>query len=402
LRSVVALEILPRRGPRRVLVVDDPLRAGAFDPSVVSALRALVEVAGPLLAARVESRRARARERRAEQHSATVEADLARLRAETNEGEATDPFASFVHADAITARLIDETRRLAASELPLLVVGESGVGKDLLARAIHRASARRHEPFVAERAGALRGPLADAALFGHTRGAFTGAEGARKGLFELANGGTLFLDGVEDLPLEAQAKLLRILVEGEVRPLGASRARRVEVRLIAATRLAPEDAIAAGLLREDFYYRVAGAVLRVPPLRDRPTDLDVLVDRLLARSGRGVRLSSRARDALRARRWPGNVRELEHTLTEALLRVDGDVLDVAALAGDTLSAPPEEPSSLHALRGALTREVVLETLERHRGNRTHTARALGLSRFGLQKILKRILPQPADVARRAK
>ncbi len=405
LRSVVAIEILPRSAQRarRVLVVDDPLRAEAFDPSVVSALRALVDVAGPLLAARLEVRRARARERKAERRGATAEADAQRLRAQIGD-EAVDAFASFVHVDPATVQLVDEARRLASSDLPLLIVGESGVGKDLLARAIHRASPRRHEPFVAERGGALAGALSDAALFGHTRGAFTGAEGARKGLFELAHGGTLFLDGIEDLAPETQAKLLRILVDGEVRPLGASRARRIDVRVIATTRLSPHEAIERGVLREDFYYRVAGAVLSVPALRDRPLDLERLVDRTLARTGREIRVSSRAREALRARRWPGNVRELEHALTEAILRIDDDVLDVPALVGDELAgSPTTELPSLHAQRGALTRELVLETLDRHHGNRTHTAKALGLSRFGLQKILRRLLPQvPDDPPRRAK
>jgi transcriptional regulator with PAS, ATPase and Fis domain len=374
-----------------VLVVDDPLRAGAFDAGVVSGMRALTDVAGPLLAARAEARRARRRERRAERREAALEADARRQRT-SDEAERSDPFASFVHAEPSTARLVEEARHLAASELPLLLVGESGVGKDLLARAIHRASPRRHEPFVAERGGGLVGSLSDATLFGHVRGAFTGAESARKGLFELADGGTLLLDGIEDLPLDVQAKLLRILVEGEVRPLGAGRSRRVDVRVLATTRHPPLDAIARGVLREDFYYRVAGAVLVLPPLRERPRDLDALVHRTLARAGREISLSSRARDAIHARRWPGNVRELEHALVEALLRTTGSVLELGALRPEPASpeAAAERPRpSLHEQRGALTRELVLATLEAHRGNRTHAARALGVSRFGLQKMLRR-------------
>jgi DNA-binding NtrC family response regulator len=396
LRSVLAVELTPRlpgAGPR-VLVVDDPLRAGAFDAGVVSGMRALTDVAGPLLAARAEARRARRRERRAEKREAALEADARRHRASDDaEDAAIDPFASFVHAEASTARLVEEARRLASSELPLLLVGESGVGKDLLARAIHRASPRRHEPLVSERGGELAGSLSDATLFGHVRGAFTGAESARKGLFELADGGTLLLDGIEDIPLEVQAKLLRILVEGEVRPLGASRGRRVDVRVLATTRHAPHESIARGALREDFYYRVAGAVLVLPPLRERPRDLDALLTRALARAGRDIALSSRARDALHARRWPGNVRELDHALTEALLRTTGAVLDLASLtadAGAASSAARERAvASLHEQRGALTRELVLATLEAHHGNRTHAARALGVSRFGLQKMLRR-------------
>lgn len=409
LRSVLAVELTPRIGGAgpRVLVVDDPLRAGAFDAGVVSGVRALTDVAGPLLAARAEARRARRRERRAERREAALEADARRHRAgDEIEGTGIDPFTSFVHAEPSTARLVEEARRLAASELPLLLVGETGVGKDLLARAIHRASPRRHEPFVSERGGELAGSLSDAVLFGHVRGAFTGAQSARKGLFELADGGTLLLDGIEDIPLEVQAKLLRILVEGEVRPLGGSRPRRIDVRVLATTRRSPHDSIARGVLREDLYYRVAGAVLALPPLRERPGDLDALLTRALARAGREVVLSSRARDALRARRWPGNVRELEHALTEALLRMSGPVLDLAALGSDEPSASADAAreragASLHEQRGALTRELVQATLEAHHGNRTHTARALGVSRFGLQKMLRRfaaeaLRPGPHD------
>ncbi|MFO0712334.1 MAG: sigma 54-interacting transcriptional regulator [Sandaracinus sp.] len=405
LRSVLAVELAPRPvGKRpRVLVVDDPLRAGAFDGSVVRAMRALAEIAAPLIAARRDARRARARERKAERRELSLEADVRRR--EDLVDAPLDPFASIVHADPATARSIEEARRLASSDLPLLLVGETGVGKDLLARAIHRASPRRHEPFVAERGAALGGPLADATIFGHARGAFTGAEAARKGLFELAHGGTLYLDGIEDLTLETQARLLRILVEGEVRPLGASRARRIDVRIVAAMRTSPAEALAAGTLREDFYYRVAGAVLAVPPLRDRPRDLDALIDHLLARSGRDLRLTTRAREALHARRWPGNVRELEHTLADALVRAEGTVLDLSSLAPSAIAPDPPAGApthSLHERRGALTRELVLATLEAHGGNRTHAARALGISRFGLQKMLRRLAAHPSEGAQRPK
>jgi DNA-binding NtrC family response regulator/energy-coupling factor transporter ATP-binding protein EcfA2 len=395
LRSVLALELAARpagAGPR-VLVVDDPLRPAAFDARVVETLRAVTDIAGPLIAARLDSRRARQRERRAERREAELEAEARRWReaTETEWRAGADPFATFAHAEPATAKGIDEARRLAASELPILIVGESGVGKSLLARAIHRASARRHETYLAVRGGELASSLADAMIFGHVRGAFTGAEGSRQGIFELAHRGTLLLEGIEDIPLEAQAKLLRILVDGAVRPLGANRLRRADVRVLATTRLPPSELLANGSLRHDFYFRVAGAVLGIPPLRERPLDVDAVVARVLARSGRHVELSARARDALHARRWPGNVRELEHVLTEALLRVSGRTLDLAALRPEPAQAGAKpEPASLHEQRGALTREVVLATLEAHDGNRTHAARALGVSRYGLQKILRRL------------
>ena len=154
-------------------------------------------------------------------------------------------------------------------------------------------------------------------------------------------------------------------------------------------RTPPAEAIASGALREDLHYRLAGAILLVPPLRERPEDLDALVERALARSGRAVRLTARAHDALRARRWPGNVRELEHVLALALLASSAPSLDLDDLGAAERPSEPAAPS-LHARRDALTREVVLATLEAHHGNRTHAARALGVSRFGLQKILRRL------------
>ncbi len=388
LRSVLAIELGPRpknAGPR-VLVVDDPLRPDAFDPAIVGALRSIAEVAGPLLLALLEDERRRqpagSALGRGREDGASPEDEL-------------DPFATFVHEEPSSRRLVTDARRLSASDLPILLVGETGVGKDLLARAIHRASSRRHAPFVAERGANLSGSLADALIFGHVRGAFSGAEEAREGIFALANGGTLYLDGIDEIPIEIQAKLLRVLVEGEVRPVGSSRVRRLDVRVIASMRTSPSDALDRGLLREDFYYRVAGARLTIAPLRERPRDLDALIDRVIAQRP-GARLSARAREALRARAWPGNARELEHTLGLALLSASGRELDVEAL--ERIAPRPDlarrdrasPERSLHAQRRELTRELVLRTLERHGGNRTHAARALGLSRYGLQKILRRL------------
>jgi transcriptional regulator with GAF, ATPase, and Fis domain len=395
LRSVVAVRLPSGIGTRPPFAVlaDDRLRAEAFDAETVDALRTVADVAGPLLSALVEARRARRGEREAERHTRSLEAESLRQREALRSLGAGDAFASFVHASPRTARLVSDARRLAGASLSILLVGPSGVGKDLLARGIHHASDRRDHPFVAEAGAALSGTLLESTLFGHVRGAFTGADRSRKGLFELADGGTLFLDGLEDVPLDVQAKLLRVLVEGRVRPLGSDRARAVDVRVLCAVRRPPETLLAEGTLREDLYYRLAGATLVLPPLAERPEDLDAIAARVLGRTSPPARLSVSARHALHAHRWPGNVRELEHTLARAALAAAGELILPEHL--DLPRAPAETPHDLHARRGALTRELVLAALARHGGNRTHAARALGISRFGLQKILRRLGDQPA-------
>jgi transcriptional regulator with GAF, ATPase, and Fis domain len=400
LRSVIAVRLAAGLGSHAplILVADDRLRSDAFGPTIVEALRTVADVAGPLAAALAEARRARRGEREATRREESLAEEAQRQRETLRSlGAGDDPFADFVHVSPSSSRLVDEARHLAGSSLSLLLVGESGSGKDLLARAIHRASERRHEPFVAETGASLSGPLVESMLFGHARGAFTGADRARKGLFELAHRGTLFLDGVEDLSLEVQAKLLRALVERRIRPLGGDRAREVDVRVLAAMRRAPEEALAAGILREDLHYRLAGAILRVPPLRERPEDLDAIIERRLAREGLRARLSPAARAALHAHGWPGNVRELEHELARARLVASGPTIQVADLtiptAGPALelaATAATDAATLHARRGELTRELVQAALASHGGNRTHAARALGISRFGLQKILRRL------------
>ena len=235
-------------------------------------------------------------------------------------------FADIIHRSEAMARVIARAQRVAPRKIPVLIQGESGTGKELLARAIHRASPRRDDPFIAVNCGAIPVELVESELFGHEKGAFTGAGRARAGYFEAADGGTLFLDEVGELSLSAQVKFLRILQDGRVLRLGSTSHRAVDVRIIAATNRSLSGEVTAGRFREDLFYRLAVADLKLPPLRDRTGDLGLLVDRLLAQVNEEharqpgfehKKISPDARNLLMVQPWPGNVRELLNTLHRA-------------------------------------------------------------------------------------
>ena len=219
--------------------------------------------------------------------------------------------------------------RVAASEVSVLVRGETGTGKELVARAVHEASLRAGGPFLAENCAAVPAGLLESELFGHVKGAFTDAVADRAGTFAEADGGTVFLDEIGDMPLEMQSKLLRVLQEGEVRPVGSSRTRRVDVRLVAATHRDLAERCAEGLFREDLLYRLDVITLELPPLRERGSDIELLASHLVARAGaevgREVSLTEEALDCLRAWHWPGNVRELENELRRAAVFCEGQI-----------------------------------------------------------------------------
>ena len=387
LRSVIAVRLASRmdedeRRTSYVLVADDRLRPAAFDPHVVESVRALADICGPFLEARLEARRLR--------REVKSQAALAQTLAEENEKQREsmrslgrgDAFGTFIHASESTRVLVRDARRLAQSHLSVLITGETGTGKSSLARCIHLASERRHAPFIAEEGAAFTSELLESTLFGHVRGAFTGADRARQGLFELAHGGTLFLDGIDEAPPSVQAKLLRVLVEGVVRPVGSDREKRVDVRVIAALRHSSEERVPSRL-REDLFYRLAGATLTIAPLRKRPEDLEAITLSRLP----NIHLAPEASRALHMHPWPGNVRELEHVLTQASLLATSGIIQASQL--QLPSAETNVDIDLHRMRGALTRELVLDALLRNQQNRTRAARELGISRFGLQKILKR-------------
>lgn len=298
--------------------------------------------------------------------------------------------------------LRDAVARAAPSSFPVLIEGESGTGKELVARAVHRLSARRDRRWAAVNCAALTDELLEAELFGHTRGAFTGAVGPRAGLLEDAHEGTLFLDEVAELSPRGQAKLLRVLQEGEIRRVGENQSRRVDVRLVTATNRSLEAAVRQGVYREDLVFRLAVIRLRVPPLRDRIEDVPLLAhacwQAVTARVATRAMLTPDAVAALCRYRWPGNVRELQNVI--AALAVAGPTRgrvcarQVAAVLADR-AAPgaSDAPVSLAMARRLNDHRVVTSALARHAGQRAAAARELGVSRQGLAKLLTRLRVQ---------
>jgi DNA-binding NtrC family response regulator len=283
--------------------------------------------------------------------------------------------------------------RLAATDVTVTLVGETGTGKDVLAAGIHEMSARSGGPFVVFDCGSVARNLAESELFGHERGAFTGAQGVHLGAFERANGGTVFLDEIGELPLELQPRLLRVLESRTVRRVGGGQDRRVDVRIIAATNRNLETEVAAGRFRQDLYYRLAGAVVSVPSLRERREDVPQLACALLADLGhQDISLSSAALEALSRHPWPGNVRELKNTLACAVAFLDGHVVEPRHLR------LPEAQSAEFGLERLslaglplqeIEREAIRQTLVQNAGNKSQSARALGIAISTLYDKLKR-------------
>ncbi|AGA32189.1 sigma54 specific transcriptional regulator, Fis family [Thioalkalivibrio nitratireducens DSM 14787] len=293
---------------------------------------------------------------------------------------------------------------VAKADCPVLILGESGTGKEELARRLHRFSPRADGPFVAVNCGALPAELAESELFGHRRGAFTGADRDHPGFVGAAEGGTLFLDEIGDLPLPLQPKLLRFLERGERQALGESRARTANVRVLAATHRDLHDAADQGLFRRDLFYRLHVVPLELPPLRLRGSDVLLLADHFLAEFARAhdasaPRLNRAARQALRSHSWPGNVRELRHLCERLVLLLPGQLLGPENLGLRAGQAAPADrrgtPSGLVELPveglefEALEHDLLRQAMERARGCKARAARLLGLSRNTLLYRLKK-------------
>jgi two-component system response regulator AtoC len=303
--------------------------------------------------------------------------------------------------------VLRQVDRLAPVHTTVLITGESGTGKELIARALHERSPRAALPFVAVNCGAIPAGLIESELFGHARGAFTDARTAKRGLFSEADGGTLFLDEVGELPLPAQVKLLRVLQEGEIRPVGESRSERVDVRVIAATLRDLGKLVERGEFREDLYYRLNVVNLRMPPLRERREDIPRLASAFIHRFNRQLNreppvqgLSPEAQALLEAYAWPGNVRELENAMERAVLLADGPLLQPANLPERlwTASPPASQPSpvqqagsgdlSLKRAMRELEESYIRAALRRTRGNRTRAAEVLDISHRALLYKIK--------------
>lgn len=305
-----------------------------------------------------------------------------------------EAFAAILSRSAGMRRILKEAELHAVSDVPILITGESGTGKELLARAIHAASSRTAFAFTPVNMASVSANLFESEFFGHTRGAFTGADSVRAGYLEQAHRGTLFLDEIGTLPMELQGKLLRVLQEGEYYKLGASQQRRVDVRFVAATNEDLEKSVKKGSFRKDLYYRIKGGWLHLPPLRERPEDIGLLADAFLkahaTSTGRCV-LGPRALAAIEAYHYPGNVRELKSIVQAAANLCQGGIVGIASLPGHLRN---ERPMARQAGRqpGGMTladveKHHILSTYEATQGNKIRTAKALGIGLNTLRRKL---------------
>jgi DNA-binding NtrC family response regulator len=315
-------------------------------------------------------------------------------------------FGALVGASRPMRELFEQITRVALAPVDVLVCGETGTGKELIAREIHRMSDRAAGPFVAVNTAAIAESLAESELFGHVRGAFTGASADRRGVFEQAHGGTLFLDEIGDMPLPAQAKILRTLQERVVQPVGSSQTVRVDLRVISATHQNLDEAIAAGQFRQDLFYRIRGVQLQVPPLRSRPEDILLLANYFLDRCQAGGakaprQLGSEVVERLIGYHWPGNVRELEQCISGAAAMSASETIgpDDLNLATSTCAKPTAIPAELVGLPlsdakarlvESFERAAIIAALEQQHGNVSAAARQLGMHRQSLQQKMNQL------------
>jgi len=303
-----------------------------------------------------------------------------------------------ISQSAVMEELLQQARLVADSEAAVLIQSESGTGKELLARAIHKASRRRDRPFVAMNCSAIPESLLESELFGHVKGAFTGATQTHKGLFQAADGGTLFLDEIGDMSLALQAKLLRVLQEKEVRPVGSNEMIPVDVRVISATHRDLDEAVARGDFRQDLYYRLNVVTLVLPPLAQRPEDIPLLVQHFLAqiaaRSRREPKtFSPEAMELLMSASWPGNVRQLQNVIERTYALSTSSVIP-ASLVEKALNNQPTQTLSLAHRRDQFEREYLAQLLRMTRGNVSRAARFAQRNRTEFYKLLRRYHLEP--------
>ena len=315
-------------------------------------------------------------------------------------GLKSEPDNRIVGCSAVMQNLFKSVGRVAQSNATVLISGESGSGKEVIAKAIHENSLRKDQPFVRIDCGSIPEGLMESELFGHEKGAFTGAIAAKPGKFEVACGGTLFIDEVGDLPLPLQVKLLRAIQEREFERVGGNAVLRMDVRIIAATNRNLPEMVEQGRFREDLFYRLNVVPLHVPALRERAEDIPLLVDYFIKKAARAAGcmtplLTQEARELLLRYSWPGNVRELANVLERAVVMSNGviDLPDVSGIANPLLTSTPRVEKSeeivvpfagtLREMTHCLEREIIIRTLKKHGGNRMRSAQALDISRRSL-------------------
>ena len=419
LRSVLCLPIRsPEGAVRGVLYVDNRLQFGAFDQEDLElvelfAAQAAIAIKNARLVAELRERNHRLVESRGqierlnEQLGRKVrdrDTELAVVRAELGRERGRYDYNSIVGASDAMRKIFQQLDRIIESDLPVLIHGESGTGKELIARAIHYNGARKAKAFVTENCAALPDTLLESELFGHARGAFTGAYKTKKGLLEQAHGGTLFLDEIGDMSPEMQKKLLRVLQEGEFRVLGSDRVVNVDVRVLAASNRSLEELVREGRFREDLYYRIAVLSVNLPALRERRDDVPLLAEHLLARAAREAgqevpHLPHEVVARLVSHDWPGNVRELENEMRRLVVLAASEVqlehLSEAVREGRSAAGTPLDGAAvlqsgdIKSAIADLERRSIDAALAQAGGNKSRAAKALGISRFALQRKLEK-------------
>jgi transcriptional regulator with GAF, ATPase, and Fis domain len=418
LRSVMCLPIALDGRVDGVLYVDNRLQFGAFgdeDLELVElfAAQATLAIKNARMVAELKERNHKLENSRAQierlndQLGRKVrdrDSELAVVRKELDRERGRYDYTSITGASDSMRKVFQQMDKIIESELPVLIHGESGTGKELIARAIHHNGERKDKPFVTENCAALPDTLLESELFGHVRGAFTGAYRNKKGLLEQADGGTLFLDEIGDMSTEMQKKLLRVLQEGEFRVLGSDRIVQVDVRILTASHRNLEEMVREGTFREDLYYRIAVLSIVLPPLRDRRDDVPLLAEHLLARAAREAgstppRIPHEVMACLVRHDWPGNVRELENEMRRLVVlateTVTGEDLSDAVREGRKTTGEALSGGNMNAtgdIREAvadLEKRSIEASLAQAGGNKSQAARTLGISRFALQRKLEK-------------
>jgi transcriptional regulator with GAF, ATPase, and Fis domain len=425
LRSVLCVPIPGEVSVRGLIYLDNRMQMGAFENRDLElaglfAAQASVAIRTARLIGRLRDQNQRlevsskAIEHLNDQLGRKVrdrEGELSVARKELGRERGRHDHSSIVGSSDAMKRVFDQLERIMDSELPVLIAGESGTGKELIARAICFNSPRKKGPFVSENCAALPDSLLESELFGHVRGAFTGAYKDKRGLLEQAHGGTLFLDEVGDMSPEMQKKILRVLQEGEVRLVGSDKVLKVDVRIIAASNRDLEAMVREGSFREDLYYRLAVLRVDLPPLRDRGDDVPLLAESLLGRASREAgkpapELPHEVQAALARHNWPGNVRELENEMRRLVVLASG-VAQISDLSpsilkssGPSQLANPmgasEDPGDIKLAVADLERRSIEAALNQSGGNKSKAARTLGISRFALQRKLEKYNISKAD------
>jgi transcriptional regulator with GAF, ATPase, and Fis domain len=428
LRSVLCIPIRIRGVVGGVLYVDNRLQQQVFQEREKALLLALADHAGVAIhnARTMETLKAKQQELQAaldrvDQLNAALRGQLQEKTAELSQireelsvqslGRSKYDYKQIVGTGRAMRSVFALLDKYIDADDPVMISGESGTGKELVARAIHSQGARKDQAFVSENCAALPESLLESELFGYTKGSFTGATANKKGLLEAAHRGSLFLDEVGDMPLDLQKKLLRVLQEGEVRPIGSQETLKVDVRLITATNRNLEELVREGDFREDLYYRISVLPVHLPPLRERREDVPHLVRRFLSdiarESSARVRISPDAMERLVRYDWPGNVRELQNEVRRASILCDGIILEshlsqhvregrspTALLPGDDGRVPAERGTTLPDLVQVLESREIGRAMQKASGNKSRAAEMLGLSRFALQRKLEKYGLEP--------